>query len=53
MFVGVQHPGEAPSGANDPANAKRYSNWPDGDTGGRPRSALVVVTKNNGGVIGS
>jgi secreted PhoX family phosphatase len=53
MFVGIQHPGEAPSGANDPANPKRYSSWPDGDEGGRPRSALVVITKDDGGEIGS
>jgi len=53
MFVGIQHPGEAPSGENDPANPKRYSSWPDGINGGRPRSALVVITKDDGGVIGS
>jgi secreted PhoX family phosphatase len=53
MFVGIQHPGEAPSGANDPANPKQYSAWPDGPAGGRPRSALVVITKDDGGHIGS
>ncbi len=53
MFVGIQHPGEAPSGRNDPANPKRYSSWPDGPSGGRPRSSLVVITKDDGGVIGS
>lgn len=53
MFVGIQHPGEAPSGANDPANPKRYSSWPEGSEGGRPRSACVVITKDDGGVIGS
>ena len=53
MFVGIQHPGEAPSGANDPANPKRYSSWPEGDEGGRPRSACLVITKDDGGVIGS
>ena len=53
MFVGIQHPGEAPSGRNDPANPKRFSSWPDGPSGGRPRSALVVITKDDGGVIGS
>ena len=37
MFVGIQHPGEAPTGVNDPANPKRYSSWPDGPSGGRPR----------------
>jgi secreted PhoX family phosphatase len=53
MFVGIQHPGEAPSGSNDPSNPKRYSSWPDGDAGGRPRSSLIVVTKNDGGPVGS
>jgi secreted PhoX family phosphatase len=38
MFVGIQHPGEAPVGANDPANPKQFSSWPDGDAGLRPRS---------------
>lgn len=46
-------PGEAPTGANDPANPKQYSSWPDGAKGGRPRSALLVITKNDGGRIGS
>lgn len=53
MFVGIQHPGEAPTGSNDPANPKRYSSWPDGPAGGRPCSACVVITKDDGGAIGS
>jgi secreted PhoX family phosphatase len=53
MFVGIQHPGEAPTGVNDPANPKQYSAWPDGPAGGRPRSSLVVITKKDGGKIGS
>ncbi len=53
MFVGIQHPGEAPSRVNDPALPKRYSSWPDGPGGGRPRSACIVITKDDGGVIGS
>lgn len=53
MFVGIQHPGEAPTGVNDPLNPKRYSSWPDGAAGGRPRSSLVVITKDDGGQIGS
>ena len=53
MFVGIQHPGEAPSGDNDPANPKQFSSWPDGPNGGRPRSACVVITKDDGGAIGS
>ena len=52
MFVGIQHPGEAPGG-NDPLQPKRYSSWPDGPNGGRPRSACIVITKNDGGAIGS
>jgi secreted PhoX family phosphatase len=53
MFVGIQHPGEPPSGNNSPADPKRYSAWPDGEAGGRPRSALLVITKDDGGPIGS
>ncbi len=53
MFVGIQHPGESPGSRNDAAAPKRYSSWPEGEAGGRPRSALVVITKDDGGVIGS
>jgi uncharacterized protein len=53
MFVGIQHPGEAPSGALNPANPKQFSNWPDGPGGGRPRSSCIVITKDDGGRIGS
>jgi secreted PhoX family phosphatase len=53
LFVGIQHPGEAPSGSNDPSNPKQYSSWPDGDAGGRPRSSTIIITKDDGGEIGS
>ena len=54
MFVGIQHPGEtADESPNDPANPKQFSSWPDGDAGGRPRSACIVITKDDGGQIGS
>jgi secreted PhoX family phosphatase len=54
MFLAIQHPGETPTLApNDPANPKRFSSWPDGAAGGRPRSACVVITKDDGGVIGT
>lgn len=54
MFVGIQHPGERPDDApGNPANPKEFSSWPDGPTGGRPRSSLIVVTKDDGGKIGS
>ena len=29
MFVNVQHPGETPSERSDPAEPRRFSNWPD------------------------
>ncbi|MFO0441117.1 MAG: PhoX family protein [Betaproteobacteria bacterium] len=50
MFVNIQHPGESPSERSDPKDPRAYSSWPDG---GRPRSATVVIRKNDGGVIGS
>jgi secreted PhoX family phosphatase len=53
MFVSIQHPGETPSDRSDPANPTQYSNWPDYALNGRPRSALVVIRKMDGGVIGT
>ena len=65
MFINVQHPGEVGSHPNRPtppagvsmddyvaANPLAFSQWPDA-AGGRPRSATVIVTKNDGGVIGT
>jgi hypothetical protein len=60
MFVGIQHPGED-SPAADPT---QFSNWPQGQFGlesdgvttlpaGRPRSSVVVITRDDGGIIGS
>jgi secreted PhoX family phosphatase len=40
MFVNIQHPGGS-------------STWPHGDGFETPRSATVVITKDDGGVIGS
>jgi secreted PhoX family phosphatase len=54
MFVGIQHPGETPDDTpTNPANPKALSSWPDGAAGGRPRSACIVITKDDGGPIGS
>ena len=57
MFVGIQHPGEdwAPGAYTD------KSTWPDSGANGpttqsvltKPRSAVVIVTKDDGGVIGT
>ncbi|HET7795891.1 MAG TPA: PhoX family phosphatase [Rhizobacter sp.] len=53
MFINIQHPGESPSERSDPANPRRYSNWPDQRADGRPRSATVVIRKLDGGVVGT
>ncbi|MDC7676296.1 PhoX family protein [Asticcacaulis machinosus] len=48
LFVNIQHPGENGSPATP------TSNWPASQAGtaaGRPRSATVVITKNDGGVV--
>ena len=50
MFVNIQHPGESASERSDPNEPMKISKWPDG---GRPRSATVVITKNDGGRIGT
>jgi secreted PhoX family phosphatase len=49
LFVGIQHPGESGS------PTAPGSNWPASQTGAstaRPRSAVVVVTKTDGGIVG-
>jgi secreted PhoX family phosphatase len=53
MFISIQHPGETPSDRSDPAKPSQYSNWPNYAPNGRPRSALVAIRKNDGGVIGT
>jgi secreted PhoX family phosphatase len=50
LFVGIQHPGE------DGTPAAPSSNWPASQAGNapaatRPRSAIVAITKNDGGVV--
>jgi secreted PhoX family phosphatase len=55
MFVNIQHPGElTPAwGSPTPQNPRAVSNWPDFDPGGRPRSATVVIRKDDNSVIGT
>ena len=52
LFVSVQHPGEAPQGRNDPKQPDRWSHWPASRPGQRPRSAIVAVQREDGGLIG-
>jgi secreted PhoX family phosphatase len=52
MFVNIQHPGDS----GTVANPTSHSNWPHSQgygPQGRPRSATVVITKNDGGIIGT
>jgi secreted PhoX family phosphatase len=51
LFVNIQHPGEDTPVAQIGAPANYGSHWPDGGMA-RPRSATIVITKNDGGVIG-
>jgi secreted PhoX family phosphatase len=58
IFVNVQHPGEAITKANVGDPSKYLSHWPGnagygaGGSNARPRSATVVITRNDGGLIG-
>ena len=63
MFVNIQHPGEpltprhdgleVPNLHSNPADPRRYSNWPDFRPDGRPRSATVAIRRADGGSIGT
>jgi secreted PhoX family phosphatase len=51
LFINIQHPGEdAPA-----TNPTQFSNWPHTQgygPSGRPRSATVVITREDGGIVG-
>ena len=60
LFINIQHPGEAIAKADIGDPSKFLSHWPANAGYGagaaataRPRSATIVITKNDGGVIGS
>ena len=53
MFINIQHPGEPANETTDPTKPRAISNWPDQKPTGRPRSAIVVIRKIDGGVIGT
>jgi secreted PhoX family phosphatase len=56
IFVNIQHPGENTAQANLADPAKYTSQWPSNagyGAGKRPRSATIVITKNDGGRIGT
>jgi uncharacterized protein len=59
LFVNIQHPGENTAQADIGEPARYTSHWPGnagygaGGASARPRSATIVITKDDGGVIGS
>jgi secreted PhoX family phosphatase len=59
LFVNIQHPGETISAANVANPAAYLSHWPGnagygvGGASARPRSATIVISKDDGGLIGS
>lgn len=52
LFVNFQHPG-AHATAEQFAAGEMGSTWPDGDASLPPRSATIVITKEDGGIVGS
>src|SRR5690606_36102809 len=57
VFINVQHPGEYGSHPRKPSVSPQddplaFSQWPEPE-GGRPRSATVVIWKEDGGVVGT
>ena len=59
LFINIQHPGEAISKANIADPTKFLSHWPGnagygaGGATARPRSTTIVITKTDGGLIGT
>jgi secreted PhoX family phosphatase len=56
MFINIQHPGETTAQADIADPTKYTSQWPSNagyGAGKRPRSATIVITKTDGGRIGS
>ena len=55
LFVNIQHPGESPGSRSDPARPTAVSTWPTSQfadaVGGRPRSATIVITREDGGSV--
>lgn len=52
LFVNIQHPGEDTPGSAIADPTRYTSHWPGGGTA-RPRSAVLAITRDNGGVIGT
>ena len=53
FFVAVQHPGEEDREGNPASWNTPSTRWPDFDANLPPRPSIVVITKEDGGVIGA
>ena len=56
LFINIQHSGETTKMADIADPTKYASQWPGNagyGAGQRPRSATIVITKNDGGKIGT
>lgn len=56
IFINIQHPGETTKMADIADPSKYTSQWPSNagyGAGKRPRSATIVITKDDGGRVGS
>ncbi len=52
VFVNIQHPGEDATNPNQPTSNWPYSQGGANGNGQRPRSATIVITRDDGGVVG-
>ncbi|RVU46382.1 PhoX family protein [Rubrivivax rivuli] len=55
LFMCIQHPGDGTAAADLADPTKYTSQWPSNEgygAGKRPRSATIVITKNDGGMVG-
>lgn len=56
IFINIQHPGESTNMADVADPSKYQSQWPSNagyGAGKRPRSATIVITKDDGGKVGT
>ena len=53
LLVNIQHPGESPSERSNPDKPKAFSDWPDRKLFSRPRSATIVIWREDGKPVGA